>query len=82
MCVLGMCTCALWTSRFLSITLYCLVACVTRLFHFSLEEVYPYCKPIVVFGIIVGSFSRKWLELEDNGSTHTALSKQLTSVCQ
>lgn len=57
-------------------TLYCLVACVMRLFHFSLEDIYPYCKTVVVFGIIVGSFSRKRLELEDNGSTPPpALSK-------
>lgn len=33
--------------------------------HFRLEDIYPYCKPIVVFGIIVGSFSRKrqWVHL-------------------
>ena len=70
-----------------SIALYCLGVCAqttttVRLLPFSLEDVYPSCKTIVVFGIIVGSFCRKKLELEDNGSTHTALSKQLTLVCQ
>ncbi|XP_068521460.1 ATPase family AAA domain-containing protein 2-like isoform X9 [Anas acuta] len=70
-----------------SIALYCLGVCAqttttVRLLPFSLEDVYPSCKTIVIFGIIVGSFCRKKLELEDNGSTHTALSKQLTLICQ
>nr|XP_038023708.1 ATPase family AAA domain-containing protein 2-like isoform X1 [Anas platyrhynchos] len=68
------------------IALHCLAVCAqtttVRLLPFSLEDVYPSCKTIVIFGITVGSFCRNKLELEDNGSTHTALSKQLTLVCQ
>lgn len=79
--------CAFWLSWLFSVALSCLVVCAqaktkVRLFCFSLEDVYPYCKSIAIFGIIVGSFSRKKLDLEDNVFTHTALPKQLTLVCQ
>lgn len=40
--------------------------------HFRLEDIYPYCKPIVVFGIIVGSSAEK-----GNGSTYIGISNQL-----
>lgn len=53
---------------------------VSQGFHFSLKDIYPYCKTFVVCSIIFGSFSRK--RLEANGSTHSGLSNQLTSVCQ